>query len=47
MSDIARHWIDGEWTESELVAESASPATGAHRIPGGQDLVRVIPLLPG
>src|ERR1700680_1098024 len=29
MSEIARHWIDGEWTESGAVSESVSPATGA------------------
>ena len=28
MSEIARHWIDGEWTESGNVAESVNPATG-------------------
>jgi betaine-aldehyde dehydrogenase len=29
MNEIARHWIDGEWTESGTVAESVNPATGA------------------
>ena len=28
MTDIARHWIDGAWLESELVADSYNPATG-------------------
>jgi hypothetical protein len=29
MSEIARHWIDGEWTGSGAVLESVNPATGA------------------
>ena len=29
MSDIAKHWIAGEWTGSENVSESMNPATGA------------------
>jgi betaine-aldehyde dehydrogenase len=29
MSEIAKHWIDGEWTESGTVSESINPATGA------------------
>jgi len=29
MSEIAEHWIDGEWTESGIVSESINPATGA------------------
>jgi betaine-aldehyde dehydrogenase len=29
MSEIAKHWIDGEWTESGTVSESVNPATGA------------------
>src|SRR5579871_6747624 len=29
MSEIAKHWIDGEWTGSGTVAESVNPATGA------------------
>jgi len=29
MSEIARHWIDGEWTGSDTVSESVNPATGA------------------
>src|ERR1700756_4373729 len=29
MSEIAKHWIDGEWTGSGPVAESVNPATGA------------------
>src|ERR1700678_2321876 len=29
MSEIARHWIDGEWTGSGTVSESITPATGA------------------
>jgi acyl-CoA reductase-like NAD-dependent aldehyde dehydrogenase len=28
VTDIARHWIDGAWLESELVADSYNPATG-------------------
>jgi betaine-aldehyde dehydrogenase len=29
MSEIAKHWIDGEWTGSGLVSDSINPATGA------------------
>jgi len=29
MSEIARHWIDGEWTGAGAVLESVNPATGA------------------
>ena len=29
MSEIAKHWIDGEWIESGAVSESVNPATGA------------------
>jgi betaine-aldehyde dehydrogenase len=29
MSEIAKHWIDGEWTSSGTVSESVNPATGA------------------
>jgi betaine-aldehyde dehydrogenase len=29
MSEIAKHWIDGEWTGSDTVSESVNPATGA------------------
>src|SRR5580693_2921477 len=29
MSEIAKHWIDGEWTGSATVSESINPATGA------------------
>jgi hypothetical protein len=29
MSEIARHWIDGEWPESGAVSKSVNPATGA------------------
>jgi hypothetical protein len=25
MSEIARHWIDGEWTGSDPVSESVGP----------------------
>jgi acyl-CoA reductase-like NAD-dependent aldehyde dehydrogenase len=28
MTDIAQHWIDGEWTSSDTMAESINPATG-------------------
>src|SRR5437762_12916521 len=28
MTDMARHWIDGGWLESELAADSYNPATG-------------------
>ena len=28
MSEVAKHWIDGEWTESATVSESVNPATG-------------------
>src|SRR6201987_764755 len=27
-TDIAKHWIDGEWVASDSVAESINPATG-------------------
>jgi betaine-aldehyde dehydrogenase len=27
-ADIAEHWIDGEWVDSEVVSESINPATG-------------------
>jgi acyl-CoA reductase-like NAD-dependent aldehyde dehydrogenase len=29
MSEIAKHWIDGEWIGSGTVSESVNPATGA------------------
>ena len=29
MSEIAKHWINGEWTGSDTVSESINPATGA------------------
>jgi betaine-aldehyde dehydrogenase len=29
MSEIAKHWIDGEWTGSGTVSDSVNPATGA------------------
>jgi acyl-CoA reductase-like NAD-dependent aldehyde dehydrogenase len=29
MSEIAKHWIAGEWTASDTVSESVNPATGA------------------
>src|SRR5882724_3891418 len=29
MSEIAKHWIDGEWVGSGPVSESVNPATGA------------------
>src|SRR5260370_21471342 len=28
MTDIARHWINGEWTGSDAITESINPATG-------------------
>jgi betaine-aldehyde dehydrogenase len=28
MADIAQHWINGEWVDSDMVAESINPATG-------------------
>lgn len=28
MSDIAQHWIDGKWVDSDTVSESINPATG-------------------
>jgi betaine-aldehyde dehydrogenase len=28
LTDMARHWIDGAWLESELVTDSYNPATG-------------------
>ena len=33
MSEIAKHWIDGEWTGSGPVKESVNPATGAKGAP--------------
>src|ERR1700749_674525 len=29
MSEIAKHWIGGQWTDSGTVSESVNPATGA------------------
>ena len=29
MSEIAEHWIGGEWVGSGTVSESVNPATGA------------------
>ena len=29
MSEIAKHWIDGEWVGSDTVSDSVNPATGA------------------
>ncbi len=29
MSEIAKHWIDGEWIGSGAVPEWVNPATGA------------------
>ena len=29
MTEIAKHWIDGEWVGSGPVSESVNPATGA------------------
>src|SRR5580704_16511282 len=29
MSEIAKHWIDGEWIGSDTVSDSINPATGA------------------
>ena len=29
MSEIAKHWIDSEWTASDILSESVNPATGA------------------
>jgi betaine-aldehyde dehydrogenase len=29
MSDVAKHWVDGEWIGSDRVSESINPATGA------------------
>jgi betaine-aldehyde dehydrogenase len=43
MSEIAKHWIDGEWTGSGAVKESVNPATGAvlgRWADGGQDEAR-------
>ena len=28
MSEIAKHWIDGEWTGAGTVSQSINPATG-------------------
>jgi hypothetical protein len=27
--EIAKHWIDGAWVESDTVSESINPATGS------------------
>jgi hypothetical protein len=27
VTDVAQHWIDGEWTDSDSVSESINPAT--------------------
>src|SRR6201997_1230225 len=27
-SELARHWIDGEWVDSDTVAKSINPSTG-------------------
>jgi betaine-aldehyde dehydrogenase len=43
MSQIAKHWIDGEWTGSGTVRESVNPATGAvlgRWADGGEDEAR-------
>jgi hypothetical protein len=43
MSEMARHWIDGAWLESELVADSYNPATGGlfgRFADGGEDEAR-------
>src|SRR5580692_10492787 len=43
MSEIAKHWIDGEWTGSGTVKESINPATGAvlgRWADGGEDEAR-------
>jgi hypothetical protein len=29
MTEMARHWIDSRWLESELVTDSYNPATGS------------------
>ena len=31
MSEIAKHWIDGEWTGSGTVSESVNPAVPSKR----------------
>jgi hypothetical protein len=44
MSEIAKHWIDGEWTTSDTASESVNPATGAvlgQWADGGQTEARV------
>src|SRR5580704_5275296 len=43
MSEIAKHWIDGEWVGSDTVSESINPATGAvlgQWADGGEDQAR-------
>src|SRR5580692_7050121 len=43
MSEIAKHWIDGEWTGSGPVKDSVNPATGAvlgQWADGGEDQAR-------
>jgi betaine-aldehyde dehydrogenase len=43
MSEIAKHWIDGEWVGSGAVKESINPATGAvlgQWADGGEDEAR-------
>ena len=39
MSEIAKHWIDGEWVGSDTVSESVNPVeakTVVHSIPPTQ-----------
>ena len=41
--EVAKHWIDGEWTGSDTVSESINPATGevlGHWADGGEDEAR-------
>src|ERR1700693_1166870 len=43
MSEIAKHWIDGQWVGSDTISESVNPATGAvlgRWADGGQDEAR-------
>lgn len=50
MSEIAKHWIDGEWTGSGTVSESVNPATGAvlgRWADGGEAEARAVKVVAG
>ena len=45
MSEIAKHWIDGEWVGSETVSESVSPAA-ISEVTEAKTVVHAIPPFP-